>query len=89
MHTNYPFPAEAPKPVQLDAELLLEANLGNFENAILQAKEFQSVYSDLHDTNHWWLVELRLKSMQRIKQSRGANLWQYWDSGSPPSGKYS
>ncbi len=89
MQSNYPFPAEAPKPVQIDADLLLEANLGNFENAILQAREFQTAYSDLHDTGHWWLVELRLKSMQRIRKSCGTDRWPRFESDLPPNGRYS
>ena len=58
-------------PVQADAEMMLDANLGNLDDAILQVDSFIKMAWDYHlrdarnNPGHWERVSLRLKNMKR------------------------
>ena len=58
-------------PVQADAEMMLDANLGNLDDAILQVDSFIEMAWDYHlrdarnNPGHWERVSLRLKNMKR------------------------
>ena len=58
-------------PVQADAEMMLDANLGNLDDAILQVDSFIKMAWDYHlrdarnNPGHWERVSLRLKNIKR------------------------
>ena len=58
-------------PVQADAEMMLDVNLGNLDDAILQVDSFIEMAWDYHlrdarnNPGHWERVSLRLKNMKR------------------------
>ena len=58
-------------PVQADAEMMLDVNLGNLDDAILQVGSFIEMAWDYHlrdarnNPGHWERVSLWLKNMKR------------------------